>query len=555
MPATTRDLIMAATKQELPDLVFKNAKVVDVFNRGIIAADVAVTGERIVGLGRYSGKREVDIRGCFLLPSFTDAHIHFESSMLTPGEYARLAVARGTTAVIADPHEIANVCGEDGLDYMLRCAEGIPFDVHFMLPSCVPATGFEHSGAVIDSAMTHRLMEKYPFYGLGEMMNAPGVINADEEVLGKLASAERIDGHAPMVTGSNLCGYLCAGIMTDHEVGDPEEMLEKISMGMYIQIREGTSAKNLAQLLPAVTPYNMNRVMFCTDDFHIDDLADRGSIANCVAKAVGLGMDPLDAITIAALNPALCYGLRHRGAIAPGYLADIIISRDLTCQEIEEVYHHGVLAAKDGKALFSASKPSPQRVSDTVKLPDLSEETFMYEFSPEMPVIQVLPHSLVTKKVFRQSADGLNLCAVIERHGGCGSVGRGFVDSFSVKNGAIAQSIGHDSHNVIVIGDNPHDMYLAVQALGKGGGIAVAMNGTATAMMPLPIAGLMSDKTAEEVLAEYRALCTAAGRLDCNSQIDPFMMLSFLPLPVIPELKLTDSGVFDVNLQQFYGNL
>ncbi len=546
-----KQIINAALGKVEPDIIFKNATVVDVFAHKLVECDVAVSCGKIAGLGTYSGTHEVDCTGKYLMPSFIDSHIHIESSMLSPSEYAKIVVPKGVTTIIADPHEIANVCGEDGLKYMMDSAQSVPLDIMYMLPSCVPATPYDSSGARIGSAATKRLLEEYDFLGLGEMMDYPGVISANDETLAKIQSAQICDGHSPMLTGKELCAYVSTGILTDHECTSAEEALEKISLGMYVQIREGTSAKNLSELIKAINPYTLRRILFCTDDKHINHIIENGTISNCVGKAVSLGVDPIDAITIASLNAANCYGLRGKGAIAPGYTADILICEDITAQNILEVYKDGNIVARNGNALFEKIAVSHEKVINTVHIKEFTEEAFELDFTPGMSVIKVLPDTLVTKRITKDTPDGLNYCAVIERHNNTGNVGLAWVDGFELKRGAIAQSIGHDSHNITVVGSNPKDMATAVNALGTQGGIAVACDGKVIAQLILPIAGLMSDLPAETVNEEHEKVVASAMALRDNYDVDIFMMLSFISLFVIPEIRLNDRGLFDVTTQNY----
>lgn len=546
------EIIEAAVGRKKADIVFKNAKVVDVFTHSIRETDVAVKNGFIIGFGEYDGKEEIDVNGKYIMPSFIDSHLHIESSMLSPSEYAAIVVPKGVGAIIADPHEIANVCGEDGLKYMIDSSKGLPLDFHFMLPSCVPATPYESTGAAIDSRMTKELLEKYDFLGLGEMMDFVSVLLNKEEVIDKIKSTEIVDGHAPGLKGKDLYTYVAAGVKTDHECTTVEEALEKISLGMYVQMREGTSAKNIKDLIGSVNDYTMRRVLFCTDDKHLDDIMAEGTISNCIARAVELGLDPISAITIATLNAAECYGLKKIGAVAPGYKANIVISEDITARKITEVYKDGELVAKDGKALFERKNNIPDNLKNTNNYKAVGVEDFKLEFDKKMPVIEVLPDTLYTNKIYCENNDGLALTAVIERHKASGNIGKAYVKGFNLKNGAVAQTIGHDSHNITVVGTNPEDMALAVNSLGKDGGISVVINGEIAAKMILPIAGLMSDLPAEKAVKEYVAIKENVEKLAPNSNIDTLMMLSFLSLLVIPEIKVNDHGLFDVNKQEFF---
>lgn len=539
-------LIDVAVGREKADLVIKNSKVVDVFLHKIIICDVAVSGGKIAGLGNYSGNTEIDAGGQYLMPSLIDSHVHIESSMLVPSEFAKIVAQNGVTTIIADPHEIVNVCGENGIKFMIDDARNVPIDIHYMLPSCVPATEFDSSGCEISGDDTKRLMQKYNFLGLGEMMNYPAVVGGVDEVLKKIDTSTIVDGHAPMLSGKELNAYICSGIKTDHECSTVDEMFEKISKGMYVQIREGTQSKNLADLVKGITVHTMRRILFCTDDRYLGDVLESGSISNCIRKAVSLGVDPIDAITIATLNVAECYGLLGKGAIAPGYVADFLLSKELTLDNITNVYKDGKCIAKDGKAVFSCGQADDFAVTNTVHIDEVSSDYFDLEFKSGMTVIEVFENSLITKKKVAQTSVGLNLCAVVERHHKTGNIGKCFVDGVGLKNGAIAQTIGHDSHNITVVGDNPHDMAVAVNALAGHGGMCVVKDGKVIALFKLPIAGLMTDLSATDALEEHKKILNAVKKIEDKSEVDAFMMLSFLSLLVIPECKLSDKGLFDV---------
>ncbi len=547
--------IKAAKGEIKADLVIKNAKICDLLCHRIYEGSVAVTDGVIVGTGDYEGEKIIDAEGGFLLPSFVESHVHIESSMLSPGEFARIEAAHGVTEVIADPHEIANIAGENGLKFMVESAKGLPVNIRLMLPSCVPATPFDNSGAVIDAKMTRLLMDKYGFYGLGEMMNYPGVLSENRDVLEKLSCADIIDGHAPSLKGKMLSAYLTAGILTDHECVTIEEALEKISKGMYVMLREGSQSKELEKLTGIINQGTIRRILFCTDDKHLGDMMAEGTISNCVRKAINLGVDPLDAFTIACLNPSECYKLGRRGLIAPSYSADMIITKELTCEHITHVFKSGELIAKDGEALFEGHVADMSLVSKSVHIKHMTKKDFELEFKPSMTAIEVMKHSLVTKACHPETKRGLNLCAVIERHHNTGNIGRCYIKGFDLKGGAIAQSIGHDSHNITVVGDDEASMAAAVNALGEDGGISVARNGKAIAFMPLEIGGVMTKKTAREALNEHEAVMRAAEGLDMNKDIDPFMLMAFLPLLVIPSLKISDRGLFDVDGFKFLREL
>ncbi len=539
-------LIDTAMKRTVADTVIKGGMVFDVFNHRFVNTDVVIQSGKIVALGTgYSAKHTIDATGKYVIPSFIDAHVHIESSLLTPTEYAKAVIPKGVTTVIADPHEITNVSGEQGIKYMFESAKRSPLDVRYMLPSCVPATPFEHSNCTIDSDTTKTLLNKYDFLGLAEMMNFVGVVNCDDDTIGKLQNDVIIDGHAPMLTGKELCAYACGNIKTDHECSTPEEALEKLSMGINILIREGTGAKNVEQLVKAVNPYNLRYFAFCTDDKHINDIVSNGTILNCIKKSISSGLSLEDAITIATINPAIMYGLKGIGAIAPSYNANLIVC-DTNLDTIYTVLKDGSVVAENGKPTFKTDTVPIDSVSSTVNIKPVTPKDFELHFTKGMPVIEAIEGSLITKKVYPDSAEGLSMCAVVERHNATGNVGKAYIKSLDIKDGAIAQTIGHDSHNITVIGDSPEDMALAVNSLGKNGGICVVHKGRVVSFMELPIAGLMSNKSVEEVLAEDNAIVESAKVVSKNGSSTLLMLLSFLSLVVIPELKLNDSGLFDV---------
>lgn len=535
--------IDTALGRKKADLILKGGNVVDVFTGKIIKADVIIKDGIICGVGSYSGENETDVTGKYIMPSFVDTHVHIESSMVTPPEFAKAVVPHGITTVIADPHEITNVCGEDGLDFMLEASKKLPLDVKLMLPSCVPATPFEHSGAVLDAKTTQSIAHK--FYGIGEMMNYPGIVNCDEEVLGKLC-LDIVDGHAPQISGNGLDAYISAGILTDHECGNADEMTEKISKGMYVLLREGTLSKDVLKLIGGLDRYTLRRCAFCTDDRFVGDILKDGSIDNCIRLAQKGGVRDIDTIIMATLNACEIYGIKNHGAIAPAYHADIVVADDLKLTNVERVYKGGVLVAKDGKALFDTRLPNASRVTKTVHLNPVTADFFKDDMKEEFDAIELIPNTIVTKKVRAKKGDKLSKVCVIERHHGLGTKGIGYVTNYGITQGAIACSIGHDSHNIIVIGDNDGDMAAAVNALGQDGGICVVSGGTILAQLTLEVAGLMSLKSAKEVAERHIELDKAAQKLCITKDVDPFLSLAFLPLPVIPEIRLTDSGVFDV---------
>ncbi len=540
-------LIDVAMGRTMADTIIKNGTVFDVFNHKFTKTDVVISNGKIVALGDgYSAKNIIDATDKYIIPAFIDAHAHIESSLLTPVEYAKVVVPKGVTTVIADPHEITNVLGEKGISFMFKSAESVPLDVKYMLPSCVPCTPFEHSGSVIDGDLTKELLSKYDFLGLAEMMNFVGVINNDTDVIKKLSTGVFIDGHAPLLTGKELCAYVCGGIKTDHECSNVDEALEKISMGMSILVREGTGAKNIEGLVKAINPYNLNRFAFCTDDIHISDIAKDGTILNCIRKSVKLGLSLEDALTMATINSAKIYNLKDKGAIAPNYVADIIVC-DKSLDNLYLVLKDGLIVAKDGEPTFTGKNIDISEVSNTVHIKEVTPQDFNLEFIEGMPVIEAVKGSLITKKAYPTTKDGLSLCAVVERHKATGNVGKAFIKNIDIQNGAIAQTIGHDSHNITVLGDNPTDMALAVNSLGSNGGICIVHNGKVISYMELEVAGLMSNKSYSKVLAMDNDIVEKAKIVSKHGSSTILMLLSFLSLVVIPELKLNDSGLFDVS--------
>lgn len=542
-----KDIIQSALGNVKADLVLKNGKIIDVLNHRIVEGNVAVKDGVILGTGDYEGEREIDVKGAYIAPGFVDSHVHIESAMVTPSQYAKAVMPKGVTTVIADPHEIANVKGEDGLAFMIEDSKSSPLEVHFMLPSCVPATPFDHAGCVIDGEMTEELLKKYDFLGLGEMMNYPGVTACVPDVLKKLESAEYIDGHAPMIRGMGLNAYACGGIKNDHECSTADEALEKISKGFDIFVREGTGAKNLEELMKAVNPYNMRHFAFCTDDKHPAEVIREGTISHCIDKAFKLGYDPLDAYTMACYNSCVSYNLGRKGAIASGYEADIVVTRDINATQIEQVYKKGVLVAEKGKALFEVKGADTSKVENTVNIDEIKAEDLYMPFDKNKMVISLNEGSLITDGVYCESEEGLSLCANIERHHKTGNIGKCYVKGLDIANGAIAQTIGHDSHNISVIGSDSENMAAAVNALGKQGGIVVVSDKKVIAKMELAVGGIMSEKSVEEVVSEHEKIVEAAKTLSPSGSNETLMILGFISLLVIPHFKLGDKGVFDVD--------
>ena len=559
-----KDRIRVASGEGKVDLLIKNGRVVNVFSAQIERKDVAIFDGRIVGFGDYPTKKIIDVKGDFLCPGLIDGHVHIESSMVTIPQFARAVVPKGTTSVIIDPHEIANVMGLKGIRFMAESARGIPLNVFIMAPSCVPATNMETSGAVLKSNEIKSLLKEPWVIGLAEMMNFPGVIYRDPQVLRKIeqAKGKRIDGHAPLLSGKLLNAYLTAGIRSDHECTTLKEAKEKLANGMWIMIREGSTARNLKDLLPLVTPKNSRRLLFVTDDRHPKELLEEGHINSIVKRAIQLGTDPFLAIQMATLNAAEYFRLDDLGAIAPGYRADLITFDHLGRFQIKKVFKDGVMVAEDGKMIsrsIGVSSFLKKGVQSSVRIKDIKNDAFVIRGNqPFAKVIQLIPDQIVTRKVMAKIVlkDGVALpnmkedilkIAVIERHRATGNVGIGFVQGFGLKRGAIGSSVAHDSHNLVIVGTADEDMAKAATAIRKmGGGLVVVAEGKVLASLPLPIAGLMTDAPVTQVNNQLEALLRAARSLGCKLP-DPFMTLSFISLPVIPELKITDKGLVDVN--------
>jgi adenine deaminase len=562
--ASLEERIKAASGEGKVDLLIKNGRVVDVFSGQVEKKDVAVFGGVIVGFEDYQSREIIDIKGDFLCPGLIDGHVHIESSMVTIPQFARAVLPNGTTSVIIDPHEIANVLGADGVRFMAESAKGIPLNIFIMLPSCVPATHMETGGANLKANDLKPLLKEPWAIGLAEMMNFPGVIYRDPEVLKKIemAKGKRIDGHAPALSGKGLYAYLTAGIRSDHECTTSKEAKEKLKNGMWIMIREGTTARNLKDLLPLVNPKNSRRFFFVTDDRHPKELLEEGHINSMIRQSIRLGLDPVLAIQMATLNAAEYFRLDDLGAIAPGYRADLVSFDHLGRFQVKKVFKDGILVAENGERLPRSIKPSASvklKRKQELRIKPIDEKSFLLRSDqPLAKVIQIIPDQIVTKKVLKNIIlkDGVACpdlrqdilkIAVVERHRGTGNIGIGFVQGFGLKKGAIGSSVAHDSHNLVIVGTNDQDMLKVVTTIIKmGGGLVAVSDGKVLADLPLPIAGLMSEESVSQVHRKLEILQQAVRRLSCKLS-DPLMTLSFLSLPVIPELKLTDKGLVDVN--------
>lgn len=550
------------------DILLKNGRWVDLFNGEVRQTNVIIHGDQIAGVGAdyTKGKEVIDLQGKYILPGLIDGHVHVESSHVTLSEFARAVLPHGTTAVIIDPHEIANVLGLMGIEYMLRASETIPLDVFVMVPSCVPATPLETAGASLEDDEIAQALSYDGVVGLGEMMNFPGVIFGLPEVLGKLAVSHSagvvIDGHAPRVSGTDLNAYVATGIESDHECTTKEEAQEKLRLGMRVMFREGSAAKNVTDLLPVVDGYNSRRCFFVTDDRHPSDLLEEGHINHILKKAVSMGLDPLIAIQMATLNPAEYFGLKKRGAVVPGNIADVVVVDDLKEFHVDTLLKSGQVVIQEGQIVIDVPSYTSDEVLKTVHIPPLSEDSFRLKAKgTKARVIGLVEDQIITKSLVQEvktelgdvvsdtERDVLKL-AVVERHKSTGNVGLGLVHGFGLRKGALASSMAHDSHNVIVTGADDSDMVCAVQEIGKrGGGFVVVSDGSVAASLPLPIAGLMSDQPLEKVRDGLNQVHRAAKELGARME-NPFTTLSFLALPVIPELKLTDKGLVDVNTFQ-----
>lgn len=553
--AAKQRLIAVAAGREKADLVLKNAKYLNVFSNEFLCGDIAVANGLIAGVGKYDGKTEIDVSGKLVLPGFIDAHIHLESSMVTPAEFAKAVVAHGTTTVITDPHEITNVMGIDGVEYMIQASQNLPIDVHFMMPSCVPATEIDESGAELDCKDIDLYLDNKKVLGLAEMMNYVGVINGDKNVLSKIVTSQahhkKIDGHAPELSGNDLNAYIAAGVYSDHECSTFENALEKLRKGQFIMIREGTAAHNLKALMPLLTQQYYSRCMFATDDKHPSDLLYGGHIDYIVKQALKNGADPIVALKTATHHAARYFLLNNKGAIASGYLADIVVVNNLEDFNVETVFKRGKLVFDGEVKDFSAptvDEELAQKCFDTFHLDSVTPSSFKVD--GKLGLIGLVGGELLTRNL--GTADKIDVendilkIACIERHKGTNHIGVGYVKGYSLKSGAVATSVAHDSHNIITVGCNDDDIAVAVNAIKDSkGGIAVVENGKIKALLELPIAGLMSDEPLTTVNEKLENAKLSAYELGADKSIDPFMTLSFLSLPVIPSLRITTKGVFD----------
>lgn len=553
--AAKQRLIAVAAGREKADLVLKNAKYLNVFSNEFLSGDIAVSNGLIAGVGKYDGKTEIDVSGKLVLPGFIDAHIHLESSMVTPAEFAKAVVAHGTTTVITDPHEITNVMGIDGVEYMIQASQNLPIDVHFMMPSCVPATEIDESGAELDCKDIDLYLDNKKVLGLAEMMNYVGVINGDKNVLSKIVTSQahhkKIDGHAPELSGNDLNAYIAAGVYSDHECSTFENALEKLRKGQFIMIREGTAAHNLKALMPLLTQQYYSRCMFATDDKHPSDLLYGGHIDYIVKQALKNGADPIVALKTATHHAARYFLLNNKGAIASGYLADIVVVNNLEDFNVETVFKRGKLVFDGEVKDFSAptvDEELAEKCFDTFHLDSVTPSSFKVD--GKLGLIGLVGGELLTRNL--GTADKIDVendilkIACIERHKGTNHIGVGYVKGYSLKSGAVATSVAHDSHNIITVGCNDDDIAVAVNAIKDSkGGIAVVENGKIKALLELPIAGLMSDEPLTTVNEKLENAKSSAYELGADKSIDPFMTLSFLSLPVIPSLRITTKGVFD----------
>lgn len=563
-------IIDVAMGREKADLVLKGASVLNVFTEQLEHKDVAICDGYIAGLGRYDGIEEIDVSGKIITPGFMDSHMHLESTLLTPAQFERGSLPCGTTAIMADPHEIANVAGTDGIDYIMKLCENLSMHIYFNLPSCVPAAPLEESGETLEAEDLKPYYQKKNVLGLAEVMNSVGVCEGDTELLNKISDAREcgriIDGHAPFLGGKDLNAYVATGVRSDHECTDAQEAIDKLARGQWIMIREGTAAKNLNALLRICKPPYCNRAMFCTDDRHPEDLLEEGHLDAIIRKAVNKGVKPAHAIKMCTINPATYFGLRDYGAVAPGYHADLVVLSDFIDFSVEQVYIDGKCVAEKGAVLNDHSAPVPEneKILHSFHMQKVTVDQLQFsEIKDRQRVIGLKRRELLTDEIIIQPTEhgiengGIDIdrdilkAAVFERHHNTGHIGIGFITGYGIKRGAIATSVAHDSHNLIVVGCSDEDIAAAAEAVREmGGGLVVVENGRVIETLPLPIAGLMSTLTIEETDKKLKRLKEAAARLGASHDIDPFMTLAFVSLPVIPVMRLNGKGLINVNRQE-----
>ena len=572
MKENLKDLIEAARGITQADLVLKNGMILNVFTGEIESGDIAVKDGVIVGIGSYSGREEIDVTDKYICPGLIDGHIHIESSMLSPAEFAKAVIPHGTTAVVADPHEIANVAGVEGIRYMMEASKDLPLDIFYMLPSCVPATGMDESGADLKAEDLNGFYEEERVRGLAELMNSYGTVRCDRDILkkieGAVAAGKAIDGHAPGLSGNELNAYIAAGVGSDHECSDIDEALEKLRRGQWIMIREGTAAKNMDKLLPLFDDTYFNRCMLVTDDKHAGDIVEMGHIDYLIRKAVRSGKSAGNAVKMASLNPSLYFGLGKRGALAPGYIADMLVVSGFDLFKVEKVFKNGKLVAENGVLtadIKSSVKPQDYpRIYNSFNMDPVKPGDFaLKQTGSKKRVIEVLKGEILTREIIVPAELELNptgiqtdkdilKIAVIERHRKTGHIGVGFVKGYGLQSGAIASSVAHDSHNIIVVGTNDDDMAAAAnEVLKNEGGLAIAEDGEVKASLALPIAGLMCETDAVQTEDRLIGMKVMAKHMGCTHGIDPFMTLAFTALPVIPEVRILTQGMFDVKSQSY----
>ncbi len=564
--AEKQNLITKTLKQQKAELVFKNAGVINVFSGEIYTCDVAVDGGFIAGLGNYEGIEEIDLSGKYLSPGFIDAHCHTESSMVTLDRFAGEVIPHGTTTVVCDPHEIANVKGIAGIKYIIDCAKNIPANIHVMLPSCVPSSKYETNGASLTSRELSLLADEELVAGLGEVMDLEGIFEGNAEVLKKIELFEKnktIDGHAPLVTGQHLQACKAAGIQTDHESTEFAEALEKLRCGIHVLVREGTSERNLREIITGVVKENIPtaNMAFCTDDKTIRSIRQEGHISHNIRYAIELGLRPAQAYAMATINPAKIYGFKNTGAIVPGYKADLVVLDNLEAVKVNSVYIGGICISKGTAPVKLPQTPCPEELKHTVNIKNITAEDIKYRVNSPAPVVEILKNQILTKKttekistengVFTAGATH-SLAMVIERHNGTGNIGKGIVKGYGIKNGAIASTIAHDSHNLIVIGDNDTDILTAIEEIKRiGGGCTIAGGGKILKTIPLPVCGLITDDVNLDINSNLEEFHKIARNLGIPEGIDPLLHPAFIALPVIPEIRITDKGLFDVMGQVF----